>query len=162
MTTSTARRITYIVPCGAAKATDPTRARDLYTSAHFQFVLRTAEAMAAGDHNDGRPARVLIMSAEHGLVELDQVLAPYDTTMGDDDSIPAATVAAQAVALGIAPVADDDLGDEVYALLPGAYFERLSTALQAVYTYPQDVYEAAPGIGFQRGTCRSASVIYAA
>ena len=164
MTISTARRITYIVPCGAAKADAPTKARDLYTSAHFRFVLRTAEAMADGDRASGRPARVLIMSAEHGLVELDRILAPYDTTIADADSIPADVVTAQAIELGLAPAVDDDedLGDEVYALLPGGYFERLSVALQAVYSYPQDVYEAAPGIGFQRGTCRSAATAYAA
>lgn len=78
------------------------------------------------------------------LVTLDQVLAPYDLRMGQPGSVTAATVADQALALGI------DWGSEVYAMLPAAYFACLSEALRALYVYPQDVYEATAGIGEQR------------
>jgi hypothetical protein len=139
---------TYVVPCGAAKATAPTQARDLYTSAHFRYVLDAALSLAAWDTAHGAPARVLIMSARYGLVELDQVLAPYDTTIRDKDAVVAEVLAAQAAALGI------EWRDEVYCLLPSAYYARLSTALQSLDVYPQDIYEGATGgIGDQRHVC---------
>lgn len=147
-----ARRITYIIPCGAAKADHSATARELYTSDHFAYVLRTAESLAADDLDSGRThaARVLIMSARHGLVDLDTVLAPYDTTMGEADAVGPGAIAAQGLALEL----DDD---EVYALVPRRYFEVLSAGLQAIYAYPQDVYEATAGVGDQRGVCRSAA-----
>jgi len=128
-----------IIPCGAAKLDRPAPARDLYTGAMFKHTLAAAlaEAQAVG-------GRVLVLSALYGLVELDQVLAPYDLRMGQPGCVTAPVVARQAQALGIGQ------GSEVYAMLPGAYYRVLSDALQPIYVYPQDVYEATAGIGEQR------------
>lgn len=67
------RQLLYVVPCGAAKLDGPAPARELYVGAHFRFALAAVEAAAARDG-----ARVMILSARHGLVDLDDELAPYD------------------------------------------------------------------------------------
>src|SRR5690348_17309313 len=137
----TARPNWWIVPCGAEKADAPTAARDLYQGSMFRQAFATATAQA-----DGPADRVLILSALHGLVDPDQVLAPYDLRMGDAGSVDAATIAAQAEAFGIAA------GHNVTALLPSAYFARLDEALKPAGVYAAQVYEADAGIGYQKGT----------
>lgn len=57
------------VSCSATKLNRPARAHLLYTSPLFKMSLAYAEK---------RCEKVYILSALHGLVELDQVLAPYD------------------------------------------------------------------------------------
>jgi hypothetical protein len=131
--------VTYIIPCSGSKAANATQARHLYTGAMFRHTLRTAEALAAGEVGRGR---VLVLSARYGLVELDTVLASYDTRITSADRVSVDVVVAQALALGV--------GDDVYALLPSAYLELLDTALRNLDIYVQDVYEANLGIGEQR------------
>jgi hypothetical protein len=129
--------ITYVIPCGGTKTDHAAPARDLYTGSMFRHTLNAALAMADGDD-----ARVLILSARHGLVELDTVLAPYDQRMDAPGAIAADAVAAQAAALGV--------GRDVYALLPRPYLSTLDAALRQLGVWVQDVYEATAGIGEQR------------
>ena len=137
--------ITYVVPCGAAKLDRPAPARDLYTGAMFRHTFGNATQCAALDEAAGYgPARVLILSAQYGLIDPDTVIAPYDLRIDQPGSVTAATLAAQAEALGI------EWGDEVYALLPQAYLARLDEALRTLDVYVQNVYEATAGIGDQR------------
>lgn len=138
----TPRPTFVIIPCGADKAAQPMPAAQLYTGSMFRLALQAA-AEAADN------ATILILSALHGLVTLDQVLAPYDCKMGDPGSVTAERVAEQAQALGITWEARAD----VYALLPKAYFKVLDQALRADDVFAADIYEADPGIGYQRGTC---------
>jgi hypothetical protein len=63
-----------LVACGDAKAPDLSRAKDLYTSNYFDLKRRYAET-----HAD----LWRIVSAEHGILEPDEVVAPYDTTLDD-------------------------------------------------------------------------------
>lgn len=133
--------ITYVIPCGAHKLDHPAAARDLYTGPMFRHTLTAAQANAEHDTQ----ARILILSAKHGLITLDTVLAPYDLRMDQPGSITAETLAEQALALGI------DFGSEVYAFLPAAYLARLDEALRTHDVYVQNVYEVAAGIGYQRG-----------
>ncbi len=127
-----------IIPCVADKQDAPCYAVDMYTSDNFRNTL----AAARSDSFAG--AQVLILSALYGLVTLDTLLYPYDLKMGDQDCVTAETVAIQAEALGLTWSSD------VYALLPAAYFAVLNEALRSLDVYPQNVYEAAPGIGYQR------------
>jgi hypothetical protein len=111
----------------------------------FRHALANVERLAAMDEDEGRgPARVLILSALRGLVELDAVIEPYDLRMGAPGSVTAEQLAGQAQALGI------DWGSDVYAFLPRAYLARLDEALRTLDVYVQDVYEACGGIGEQR------------
>jgi len=139
----------YVVPCGAGKLDQPAFARDLYTSAHFRFVLTAARAAAGSDD------LVRILSARHGLIPLALFLQPYDVTMRDADSISAARIAHQLQLL----VGELDV-DQVHALLPRAYLTRLQDAVELVHQPPYwigsrtvelvDHYAGARGIGDQR------------
>ena len=66
----------HLVSCGAEKLEYPAPARDLYTGPLFTKQL--AYALAQG-------TPVYVLSAEHGLVDLDDVLDPYERTMEDLD-----------------------------------------------------------------------------
>lgn len=138
-------RIVVIIPCGAEKVDAPAAARDLYVGNMFATALRTAQSDAFG-----LDPIVYVLSAKHGLLRLDDEVAPYDVKMGGDGSVDPATVCMQAAELDI------DEADEVYTLLPRAYYEVADRALRPLGVYAQDVYEACPGIGYQRGALRCA------
>jgi hypothetical protein len=61
-----------LVGCGKAKLKEPAPARALYTSPGFRMALAIAEK---------RCDETLILSAEYGVVEPSQVIAPYDKTL---------------------------------------------------------------------------------
>jgi len=61
-----------LVSCVKAKRPAPSPARDLYTSHLFCALRRYAETSADSWY---------ILSAEHGLVDPDRILAPYDRTL---------------------------------------------------------------------------------
>lgn len=140
----------FVVPCGGTKVAHEAPAAALYTGSLFHHTLKAAVAEAEATKRDlGGDAQVLILSALYGLVELGTQLTPYDTKMTDAYSVPAEVVRAQAEALGIT------YGDEVYALCPAAYRTRLAEALAPLGVTVADVYEAAPGVGYQRGVSSS-------
>ena len=136
------KTIITVIPCGAGKADTPCAARGLYTGSSFRLALAAAEAN--GD-------TVLILSALHGVVTPDTVLAPYDLKMGDPGSITVEMLADQLADIGLADLTFADA--EIFAYLPAAYFARFDAACRILGHYPADVYEAAPGIGYQRGVC---------
>lgn len=137
----------FIIPCGGAKLAHSAKASELYASPNFRLALAAAQAEAEATTRDlGVEARVLIMSALHGIVELDAELEPYDVKVGDADAIGPVALAASLVLAGVQE------GDAIYAMLPRAYRELLEEAAEVPVF---DVYEAAPGIGFQRGVSAS-------
>ncbi|AVJ50275.1 hypothetical protein I5J36_gp59 [Mycobacterium phage Mendokysei] len=126
-----------VIACAAQKLDQAAPAAELYQSANFALNLRAARVLA-----ERAGGRVLILSALHGLVELDAVLAPYDVKMGQPGCIDAAELAAQLAA--IAPAA-------IQTLLPRAYAGRLAEAAAiAGLAAPADLFANAPGIGYQR------------
>jgi uncharacterized protein YceK len=137
-------RVVYVIACGARKAARPGPARDLYTGQGFRHALKAAEAQVAWCASRRIPSAVLVLSALHGLITLDTVIAPYDLKPGRHGSISPAAVGAQAASLGIA------WGCEVYALLPRPYLAVLDAALRPECIWVQDVYEGCRGIGEQR------------
>ena len=63
-----------VIPCAAAKLDAPAKARDLYDSANFRHMLAAAEVEAAADaEHFGHTTKVMILSAEHGLLDLDTI-----------------------------------------------------------------------------------------
>lgn len=62
-----------LVGCGAQKLDRPAPARELYCSALFRLALAYAET---------RCARIYVLSAKLGLVELDAVIEPYEQRLG--------------------------------------------------------------------------------
>jgi hypothetical protein len=83
----------------------------------------------------------LILLAEHGLVDPDQILSPYDRKMGDPACATAETITWQAAALGI------DFGDEACASLAASYYSFADEGLRELDVFLQDVYEGTAGIG---------------
>lgn len=150
-----------LVPCAAAKAEQAMRAEELYTSPNFAHTLnaakREAEATAA---ELGVTAKVMILSARHGLLDLDDVVEPYDTKMGDADDVEVTELIDQLVSL--AP-------KQVVAMLPSTYYQPVWEAVTEINENGSDedpwidllhVYEAAPGIGYQRGVATSLTRTY--
>jgi hypothetical protein len=144
----------FVVACGAAKAPHTAAARNLYTSPTFRHFLAAAEAEAEATRRElGANATVLILSAAHGLITPDTIVAPYDVRMDHDGAVDVDTINATAADLGI------EYGDEVYSFLPAAYRAPLAEALATDDVLVHDVYEAPAGrqggIGFQRGVASS-------
>lgn len=137
------RETFLIIPCGSDKAEAPAPAAELYVGGMFRSALAAAKAEA-----DACGGTVLILSALHGLIALDTIVAPYDCKMGDESSVSVERIAEQAQELGVV------WGADVYAFLPRAYFDRLDAALRLDDVYAAQVYEACGGIGEQRGVCR--------
>lgn len=130
-------RPVVVIACGAAKIDRPAPAGELYSSQNFKFHRRAAEALAARIGG-----RVVILSALHGLVDPETVIAPYDVKMGDPGSIAVDVLAGQLAAL--AP-------SSIHALLPRAYGAVLDAAAEAAGAGDLvDLFVDAPGIGYQR------------
>ncbi|WP_043664825.1 DUF6884 domain-containing protein [Streptomyces xylophagus] len=68
-----------VIPCGSRKLDRPARAADLYIGSYHRACRHAAEAL--------RPDRLLILSARHGLLDLDDVVEPYDTPHGTTDAV---------------------------------------------------------------------------
>jgi hypothetical protein len=62
----------FLVSCVSQKRSIPSRGRDLYTSQWFKKARGYVEASGG---------RWFILSAEHGLVDPDAVVAPYERTL---------------------------------------------------------------------------------
>ncbi|GAA0574758.1 DUF6884 domain-containing protein [Streptomyces mordarskii] len=84
-----------VVPCGSAKLNYPALAGDLYTGSYHLACRRAAEALTASG------GTVLILSAAHGFVSLDEPLGPYERRMGQPGSVQLDTLRAQANQLGL-------------------------------------------------------------
>jgi hypothetical protein len=103
-----AREPVVVVACGARKTDHPAPAGALYLGSYHRAMRRGAHALT----RDG--GRVVILSALHGLVELDTVLDPYNLRMGEPGSVTAATLREQAAALGLDRAQVTVLGGKAY------------------------------------------------
>ncbi|MFF8028681.1 DUF6884 domain-containing protein [Streptomyces sp. NPDC007896] len=91
-----------VIPCGSRKLGRRARAADLYVGSYHRACRTAADAL--------RPDRLLILSARYGLLDLDDVIDPYDTPHGAADAITAQALLKQAT------VRDIVLLDPVVAL----------------------------------------------
>lgn len=82
-----------VIPCGSRKLDRPARAADLYTGSYHRACRKAADAL--------RPERLLILSARYGLLDLDDVVEPYDTPHGGSDAVTSQLVLEQATSRGI-------------------------------------------------------------
>jgi hypothetical protein len=64
-----------LVACASRKLGRAARARELYQSALFRKSMAYAEGL--------KPDAVFILSAKHGLLAADEVIEPYDVTLGE-------------------------------------------------------------------------------
>ncbi|GAB2468358.1 hypothetical protein GCM10027187_40690 [Streptosporangium sandarakinum] len=122
--TPTATRV-VIVPCGGKKADTTTAvpAADLYVGSYHRAARRAADTLTAGG------GRVLILSALHGLVPLDQLVAPYELRAGQAGTVTGETLHAQAAALGITDADVTVLGGRAYVELARQVWPNLNAPL---------------------------------
>ena len=124
-----------LIPCGSKKRLEPCPARDLYVGAQFRMTLRAAEALQAAEGG-----RIMILSGLHGLLELAQVVEPYEQRMGKPGCVSVEQLRAQAVAMGL------DQAENV-AILAGKDY---SEAARAVWPAIASPLAGLGGIGYQR------------
>jgi hypothetical protein len=139
----------FVIPCGATKLTQPSPARTLYTGAMFRYCLAVIEEEVELARAAGRHVAVRILSARHGLLDLDTHVEPYDQKMTDRDAVPTTIVADQLIPLTEAG------GVDIHAFLPRPYLAKLLAAhemLERRSHHPQvhDHYLGARGIGHHR------------
>ena len=132
-----------IIPCGSAKTDHPTEARNLYTSTNFQAQLECAER-----HCDF----VFILSAKHGLVNPDSMVAPYDVKMGDEGDITVGYIPEQLTQFVEDAYLLSDNNYQIDSWLPKTYFARLTEALALtdISVEPYQVMQGNCGIGEQK------------
>lgn len=119
----------------AKRAVDrPTPARDLYTGPYHLMCRRAAEHIA------GPAGGVLVLSALHGFVRLEDELLPYEQRMDAPGRVSVGHLRAQAARLGILDVRD------LVALGGRAYVDAV-TAVRSDTLRPLD---GCRGIGEQR------------
>ncbi|MDN5895395.1 MAG: hypothetical protein L0H93_15395 [Nocardioides sp.] len=104
-----------IVGCGATKHPTRTSAGDMYQGNYHRACRRAAQAHTTSD-------RTLILSALHGLLDLDQVIDPYDLRMGECQAVAADQVRHQATARGL-------LDEPDVIVFGGAAYTRVVTAV---------------------------------
>jgi uncharacterized protein DUF6884 len=68
-----------LISCVSKKRSQPSRAESLYVSPLFVGSLRYARSL--------QPDHIFILSAEHHLLDLDTVVAPYNTTLKTMSSV---------------------------------------------------------------------------
>lgn len=68
-----------VIPCGSRKLVRRTRAADMYVGSYHRACRKAADAL--------QPDQLLILSARYGLLDLDDVIEPYDTAHGAADAI---------------------------------------------------------------------------
>jgi len=62
-----------LISCVSKKLNKKTRARDLYISPLFKYNLKYAKSL--------NPDKIFILSAKHGLIDLNDKIEPYDKTL---------------------------------------------------------------------------------
>src|SRR4051794_33494445 len=77
-----------VISCGSRKLNRPARAADMYTGSYHRACRKTAEAL--------RPDRILVLSAHYGLLDLDDIIEPYDTPHGAAGAVTAQILLEQA------------------------------------------------------------------
>lgn len=143
-----------VIGCGNAKRDEASKARDLYTSNYFALKLEYAEHFAD---------RVVILSAEHGLVWSKRTIDPYDTTLDDRDR----EALVDEVAWNLrSPFTDHSHTDEVLLLAGRDYASIYKDAMEreneiAFESLDVDVFDVfgeadCGGIGEQMGWLRRA------
>lgn len=64
-----------LISCASKKLSRKSKAMDLYISPLFKLNLKYAKTL--------RPHGIFILSAKHGLLDLDKKIEPYDQTLND-------------------------------------------------------------------------------
>ncbi len=115
-----------LISCGKRKSSHPAPARELYQGDLFKKSLQYAEEVLKAD-------QVFILSAKHGLVALDEVVAPYEKTL---NHMPAAEVQAWGERVLNELRAEADLQNDRFTILAGANYRKHLTPALKHYDVP--------------------------
>lgn len=138
-------RADYVfIPCGAAKGPVATTVAEMYQGSMFKDALATARQMFDDD-------RIYVVSAEYGILRLDDVIEPYDKKLGDPGSVDSITISRQ--------LRDEGLkrGSTILSLLPKEYHNLLERGVEGpMKVNPnrltvEQYYAGTKGIGEQKG-----------
>ena len=69
------RKKIALISCASQKLPHKAKARDLYVSTLFKLNLKYANSL--------RPNEIYVLSAKHGLLELEREIAPYEQTLNN-------------------------------------------------------------------------------
>lgn len=122
-----------IIPCGASKAPYARPAGNLYTGGYHRMTQRAAKALTTN-------ANIRIISALHGLLNLEQVIDPYELRLGQPGSVTADFLIAQADTQGL-------LSHPDVVILGGRNYSRLA---QFVWPDARTPLAGTRGIGEQQ------------
>ena len=67
-----------LISCGAKKEKTPQKAEDLYIGGYFKKTLLYARYLSNKNGAD-----IYILSAKHGILELNEIIKPYDLTLNN-------------------------------------------------------------------------------
>lgn len=137
-------QVLVVVPCSGAKLWHKAPAGQLYTGTFHKLARQAADALV-----EQHGGQVVILSALHGLLQLDDVVEPYDVQLGQPGAVAVSRVALQLLQLlqaGEAPT--------VVSLLPRAYRTVLAQAVDELPPAARPVMvepmQGAAGVGYQR------------
>ena len=130
--TATSAPDLVLVTCGATKLTSPAPAGQLYTGGYHRLCRQAADALA--------PAAVLIVSALHGLLDLAEVVEPYDQAHAAGGAASPDAMRCKADQLGV-------LGARLVVALGGAGHVELARPVWPGLVWP---LAGLPGIGQHR------------
>lgn len=114
-----------VIPCGRRKLDRPAPAGELYVGGQHRLARAAADRLVSDPAVGGI---VLILSAKYGLLRTEDVIAPYDVTIGDPAAVLPSAVRAQTA--GLIPRAAFGGPWQVVSLLPAAYAALLDEALR--------------------------------
>lgn len=133
-----------LIPCVGPKSSTARAACDLYDSSYFRLNLEAARSLVRV-YGYGDEA-IRIVSAKHGLIELDAIVEPYETTIDSDDAVTPDVLHAQAIAAGF-----DTMPGTPVLLLPKKYAALVRASGAWDVDQLIDGYSYTGGIGEQRG-----------
>lgn len=102
-----------LIACVNKKSAHKTKTRDLYISPLFKMNLKYAESL--------KPDSVFILSAEYGLVGLDEEIEPYDKTL---NNMPSKDIEAWGNSVISKLKKAADLNSDEFILLAGDKYRR--------------------------------------
>ncbi len=114
-----------LIACASVKRHQRARAEDLYVSALFRGNLLYAKRR--------KPDAIYILSAKYGLLELDRVIEPYDTTLRE---VSAEKKRAWADGVLVQLRRHTDLERDYFILLAGDAYRRYLIPHIAFYEIP--------------------------
>ena len=114
-----------LLSCVSKKLPCKAKARDLYISPLFRLGLRYAESL--------HPDRIFILSAEHGLVDLNKEIEPYNRTL---NTMSATNILAWADGVLLQLRNSTDLKNDEFIFLAGERYRKHLVPYMAKYSIP--------------------------